>query len=233
MSEHEDLIRDIASALGDELLREIAFVGGTTVSLHLDDAQPMDIRSTKDVDFIVSVASYLDYHNLIEKLKQRGFKEQQEPDEDNEPLCRYVCRGIKVDVMPDNEEILGFSNQWFKVGREQAVNYQLPDGPTIKIVPANYLLATKLEAFNGRGDSMLASKDAEDIVTLVNGRDSLMDEIADSPEKLRGFIAQEIGRFLKNKDFDYLLASAIPSESPDRLGLVKERFEQLSRIDSQ
>jgi hypothetical protein len=67
----------------------------------------------------------------------------------------------------------------------------------------------------------------------VNGRDSLLDEITVSTEELRGFIAQEIDRFLNNKDFDYLLASAIPSESPDRMGLVKKRFEQLSRIDSQ
>lgn len=233
MSEHEDLIRDIANALGEELLSEIAFVGGTTISLHLDDAQPMDIRSTKDVDFIVSVASYVEYHKLIDKLKERGFKEQHEPDEDHEPLCRYICRGIKVDVMPDREDILGFSNQWFKEARQQAVPYNLPNGPAIKIVPAIYLLATKLEAFNGRGDTMLASRDAEDIVTLVNGRDSLLDEITVSTEELRGFIAQEIDRFLKNKDFDYLLASAIPSESPDRMGLVKKRFEQLSRIDSQ
>lgn len=233
MSEHEDLLRDIAEALGEELLGEIAFVGGTTISLHLDDAQPMDIRSTKDVDFIVSVAGYVEYHKLIERLKDRGFKEQREPDEENEPICRYICRGIKVDVMPDSEDVIGFSNRWFKEGRQQAVPYNLPNGPTIKIVPANYLLATKLEAFNGRGDSMLASRDAEDIVTLVNGRDTLVDEITSSPEELRSFIAREIGRFLKNKDFDYLLASSIPSESPDRLGLVKERFGQLSRVDSQ
>ena len=52
LTEHEALLLGIADALGDDLLEQVAFVGGATVSLHLDDAQPMDIRSTKDVDFM-------------------------------------------------------------------------------------------------------------------------------------------------------------------------------------
>ena len=58
MTEHEALILPIAHALGKDLLEQVAFVGGATVSLHLDDAQSIDISSTKDVDFIVSVSNY-------------------------------------------------------------------------------------------------------------------------------------------------------------------------------
>ncbi|MBF4338957.1 hypothetical protein, partial [Vibrio anguillarum] len=106
----------IAHSLGEDLLKQVAFVGGATVSLHLDDAQPIDISSTKDVDFIVSVSSYYGYQQLSEELGRRGFKLSIPEKGDEAPMCRFECAGILVDVMPDKEDILGFSNPWFQVG---------------------------------------------------------------------------------------------------------------------
>ena len=205
MTEHEVLLMGIANALGDDLLEQVAFVGGATVSLHLDDAQPLDIRSTKDVDFIVSVTSYGDYQRLAAQLRDRDFREDSQPDDEDSPICRYTCNGIIVDVMPDDESILGFSNQWFRVGREQAVAYALPGGMTIRIVPARYLLATKLAAYFNRGVDMLASKDAEDIAILINGRDALVDEVLAGPDDLREYVRNELDRFIEDNSFDYML----------------------------
>lgn len=210
MTEHEALLLGVANALGDDLLEQVAFVGGATVSLHLDDAQPIDIRSTKDVDFIVSVTGYVDYQKMGEKLRSKGFREDSQPDdEDPSPICRYICNGIIcngiiVDVMPDDESVLGFSNPWFRIGRENAVEYVLPDGPVIRVVPARYLLATKLAAYFNRGNDMLSSKDAEDIVILVNGRDALVSEIQESPEDLRDYIRGGMSRFIADNDFGVL-----------------------------
>ena len=93
MTEHEILLLSVADALGEELLEQVAFVGGATVSLHLDNAQPMDIRSTKDVDLIVSVTSYGDYQRLGEQLRQRGFNEDSQPEDGAlSPICRYIWR---------------------------------------------------------------------------------------------------------------------------------------------
>ncbi|MNQ74546.1 nucleotidyl transferase AbiEii/AbiGii toxin family protein [Aeromonas rivipollensis] len=228
MTEHEALIFAIANALGDELLQKIAFVGGATVSLHLDDAQPIDIRSTKDVDFIVSVSNYCSYQNLADELRQKGFKESLPEDGVNSPICRYVCDGILVDVMPDDEKVLGFSNPWFHVGLTEAIPYTLPMGKKIRIVQAKHLLATKLVAYASRGGDMLMSKDAEDIVVLINGRDTLVDEIASAPLDLRQYIRAEMSKFISNTDFLYLLSSAMNGEESERIEIVEERFRRIS-----
>ena len=229
ITEHEALILPVAIALGDELLRQVAFVGGATVSLHLDDAQPIDISSTKDVDFIVSVSSYCEYQSLAEKLRSRGFKESPPNDDDEHaPLCRYICDGILVDVMPDDENVLGFSNQWFRVGLDESVDYRLPTGLKIKVAQAKHLLATKLAAFANRGVDMLESKDAEDIVVLINGRDALVEEIAASPIDLRQYIQVEMSKFISNSNFDYLLSNAMNGEEEERIEMIEERFNQLS-----
>ncbi|MGO0309531.1 hypothetical protein ACTL6P_23620 [Endozoicomonas acroporae] len=229
LTEHEVLLLGIADALGDELLEQVAFVGGATVSLHLDDAQPMDIRSTKDVDFIVSVTSYGDYQRLAEKLRERGFAEDSEP-EDGEfsPICRYVCKGIIVDVMPDNEDILGFSNPWFQIGREKAVAYTLPGDVSIRIVTAPYLLATKLAAYFNRGADILSSKDAEDIAILVNGRDALVEEILSGAEDLRNYVQSEMTKFISDVHFEYLLDNALNGEEAERYDIIEDRFFQLA-----
>lgn len=228
MTEHEALILPIAIALGDKLLQQVAFVGGATVSLHLDDAQPLDISSTKDVDFIVSVSSYFNYQQLSAELMERGFKQSIPAKDEESPICRFECNGILVDVMPDDETILGFSNPWFKVGLEQSIQYTLPTGLKIKIAQAKHLLATKLVAFSTRGSSMLSSKDAEDIVVLVNGRDALLSEVKNSPIELRTFVQDEMSKFIANGDFDYLLMNALNGEEEERITMIEERFQRLA-----
>ncbi|HIF9459151.1 TPA: hypothetical protein ACX6SN_003829 [Photobacterium damselae] len=228
MTEHEALILPIAHALGEDLLKQVAFIGGATVSLHLDDAQPIDISSTKDVDFIVSVSSYYGYQELAKELRQRGFKESIPEEGETAPLCRFECSGILVDVMPDKADILGFSNPWFQVGLQESIPYVLPGEVTIKIAQAKHLLASKLIAFNDRGNAMLGSKDAEDIVVLINGRDSLLDEIKESPLELRQFIQEAMSMFIVNSDFDYLLSSSLNGEENERVEMIEERFSNLA-----
>ncbi len=228
MTEHEALILPIAHSLGEDLLKQVAFVGGATVSLHLDDAQPIDISSTKDVDFIVSVSSYYGYQKLSEELMRRGFKLSIPDKGDESPMCRFECEGILVDVMPDKEDVLGFSNPWFEVGLKESVSYTLPDGLEIQIAQAKHLLATKLAAFATRSQDMLSSKDAEDIVVLINGRDSLLDEVKKSPVELREFIQEAMSKFIANDDFEYLLMNALNGEDEERFEIIEERFNHLS-----
>ena len=55
-----------------------------------------------------------EYHALEEKLRALGF---QNPLDDEKPiLCRWKFRGIKVDVMPTDAAVLGFSNRWYGTG---------------------------------------------------------------------------------------------------------------------
>lgn len=227
-SEHEAMLMGVASKLGDELLQQVTFVGGATVSLHLDDAQPLDISSTKDVDFIVSVTSYSGYHDLSIKLRERGFTDYIPLDDEKSPMCRFICNGIMVDVMPDDEEILGFSNAWFKRCHSAPKIYTLPNQVTIRIAEAKYLLATKLAAFAHRGQDMLSSKDAEDIIILLNGRDTLVREVLLGPPELRDFIQVELTKFIRNPDFKYVFSSSLRNEESERQELTMNKLNTLA-----
>ncbi len=99
----------IASALGD-LLPRVVFVGGSTTVLLVDEAAHHGIRKTDDVDVIVDVATLIEYHAFSEQLRERGFREDTQG-----PICRWILVSgpgrIKLDVMPIDEKILGFSNR--------------------------------------------------------------------------------------------------------------------------
>jgi predicted nucleotidyltransferase len=57
----------------------------------------------------------------------------------------------------------------------------LPSGVSIRVVSPVYLMATKLEAFGDRGkDDCLSSRDFEDIALLVDSREELFRDRAES-----------------------------------------------------
>jgi hypothetical protein len=69
---------------------------------------------------------------------------------ENAPVCRWLVDSIKVDVMPTQEDILGFSNRWYLPAIKHAVHVVLEKELTIQLVTPPYFLATKIEAFKGR-----------------------------------------------------------------------------------
>lgn len=57
---------------------------------------------------------------------------------------------------------------------------------TIKLIRAPYFLATKLEAFAGRGEGdFQASHDLEDLVTVLDGRAGLLEEVRGASRELQ------------------------------------------------
>lgn len=111
-----EMIKIVAERIGD--LREaFVFLGGASTCLLITDSAAPEIRPTLDVDIIVEVASRLEYHKLEEMLRQLGFSQGTEPDD---PICRWVVEDVKVDVMPTDEDILGFSNKWYSQAIENS-----------------------------------------------------------------------------------------------------------------
>ncbi|MEE8059442.1 MAG: hypothetical protein V3T17_16640 [Pseudomonadales bacterium] len=93
--------------------------------------------------------------------------------------------------MPDDERILGFSNRWYHDALEQAQNTTLSDGTRIRLISPSHFVATKLEAYLGRGNGdPLSSHDIEDILNLVDGRTELLEEITQASTKLKIYIAE-------------------------------------------
>jgi len=64
-----------------------------------------------------------------------------------------------IDVMPCDESVLGFTNRWYPEAIAHRVSCRLPDGQNIWIFSPIYFLASKVEAFRGRGKDWRYSKD--------------------------------------------------------------------------
>lgn len=184
-----EMIEAVAKALGPDLCARTAFVGGVTTGLLVtDEFARQGVRLTDDVDLIIDIVSYGKWARFQEELRKRGFHES--PDDD--VVCRMRLGALKVDFMPDDESILGFSNRWYELGLKTATDVKLNDDVTIRILTPTIFVATKLEAFLGRGGGdVLMSRDIEDILILIDGRDALPSEIAAAPPEVRAYIADQ------------------------------------------
>lgn len=188
-----------------------------------DDFTKEQIRHTDDVDLIVNILGYSPYVTLLAELRDRGFREN--PDNDD-PICAMRLGELRVDFMPDDESILGFTNRWYKDALKTADNYQLSDKIEIKLVKPVYFIATKLEAYLGRGNNdPVSSRDIEDLLTLFDGRPALLDEISQSTPKLNNYIADQIILLLKDSNFAYAVQSAALNDQ-QREQLIFERLVQ-------
>jgi len=220
-----DLLEGASEALGD-LVEEVAFLGGAAFALWITDPAAAPIRPTKDVDVIVEVGSRIEYYSLGERLRDLGFEE----DPDRALLCAWRHRpsGLLLDVMPTEESILGFSNDWYEEALREATRKELPSGATIRAVTPPFLLATKVAAFRGRGnEDYLASVDFGDIVALVDGRPELRDEVVNAPPELRLHLAEEFADMRDDDMFESGVRGALPFLSQGRAPTVLERIDEL------
>ena len=99
-----DMILRVATALGEDLLKRTAFVGGVTTGLFVtDDFAREGVRFTDDVDLIIDIVGHGKWVQFQEELRSRGFRESPE----DSVICRMRLGDLKVDFMPDDEKILG------------------------------------------------------------------------------------------------------------------------------
>lgn len=218
----KQMLLKVASALGQEMLDEVAFVGGCTTSLLLTDNFSLEsARFTEDVDLIVGIVGRIEWHKFQKVLRSKGFSVSPE----DTVLCRMRLGDLKVDFMPYDGEILGFTNRWYEQALDTAEPYKLDENLTIRILTPALFIATKLEAYLGRGNNdPIGSKDIEDLVTLFDGRPELVSEIRDASQEIRAHISEQLGILLKNVDFEYAVQGSTRSNK-DREELIFQRIE--------
>src|SRR5579862_4075980 len=211
----------------EELCDEVTFVGGCITGLLITDKAAPDVRFTVDVDCIINVVSKPGYYSLAEKLRQKGFKEMSSG---NHPICRWDCDGILIDVMPTDKSILGFSNKWYKDAQSNAISKTINDSMSIQVISAPYFLATKLEAFKDRGkQDFLLSHDLEDIISVVDGRPEIVNDISNTPDNLKEYLAFEFLTLMNNDQFIQALPGHLnySNESEGRKKIVEERMRAI------
>jgi hypothetical protein len=183
-----------------------------------------------DVDVIVGVGSLVEYHRLAERLRTRGFAEDQTP---HAPICRWTADGMLLDVMPTSDEILGFGNPWYQQALETAATVELPSGARIGLVSAPYFLATKLAAFESRGQGdHVMSHDLEDVVSVLDGRAQIVTEVAGADLTLRAFLQERLRQLLGDANFVDALPGHLPGDpaSQSRLPILLARIRKIVEV---
>jgi hypothetical protein len=220
------MLEFVATKLG-EIRDDVVFLGGCTTGLFITDPEFPDVRYTLDVDCIVDVISLNQYHQLEKKLTEHGFKKSLTED----VICRWFYDDVILDVMPTDESILGFGNCWYKKAIASSIIHQLTDKIDVKIVTAPYFLATKLEAFRARGKSdYYASHDFEDIMSILDGRVEIVDEIHKADSELSDHLISLFTEINNSPAFK----GAIPghfvqygSYADDRVDMVEQKIKDI------
>ena len=222
-----ELLRAMAMALGP-LRERLVFVGGCATGLLLTIPAAADVRPTEDVDAIIEVASLAGYHAMQPLLAERGFKQTMA---DNTPPFRWFWNRMQLDLVPVDERVLGFANRWYRPGFATAVTTEIAPGLSLRHLNAPHFLATKFEAFNDRGGrDVYLSHDLEDIITVIDGRAELADEVAQAEASVRQHVVEQTKALLAHPE----MANALPGivAQPIRAGVVLERLQHIASLNS-
>lgn len=215
-----ELLKAVVAKLGT-YADEFVFLGGSTVGLFITDAAAANVRPTKDVDGIVQALTYAEYVQVEEKIASLGFSRVEDP------ICRWEIDGLLLDVLPVDGRFLGFRSRWFSEAVETSDTHEIAPGTNVRIINPVYLIATKLEAFSDRGDrDFLVSHDMEDLLTVINGRKELIEEINSSDRSVREFIKAAFTSLLVDPKFIESIPGHLNPE-PERTAIVMDRLRQI------
>jgi hypothetical protein len=224
------LLTEMAQAL-KPLLNRLVFVGGCAVDLLVDDNAADNIRITGDVDVIAEITSISEYYLLIEELRSLGFSEVIPTESSPAPICRLSYRNMLLDVMPTDDSVLGFSNIWYLPAVKNSTQVELEKELTIRVITPAYFIATKLVAFRGRGEGDYYCHDMEDIITIFNGKSTIVSDIECSDSDVRRFISDEFSKLIKDINFKFTcIAGHLSREDKRRVDLVYERIRSVAVI---
>ncbi len=97
----------------------------------------------------------------------------------------------------------------------------LEDELSIQIFSAPYFLATKLEAFVDRGENEgRFSSDFEDVVHILNNRQSVWEEISNADEPVRQFLKAAFLKLLDQKYIDEWISVHLEYNEQRRVGFI-------------
>jgi predicted nucleotidyltransferase len=220
----------VAQALGN-LRESLVFVGGCATGLLVTTIRAQVVRPTDDVDMVAKATTAREYHAVEKQLQAQGFAHDVSADA---PICRWRYEGIMVDLMPSEEGVLSFHNIWYPLAVKTAHVVKLDDEISIRLIAAPVFIATKLEAFQGRGKGdFLMSHDLEDIITVIDGRASLIAEARALPPELCAYLARNFRALLAEPAFLDALTGHLPGDaaSQARLPGLINKFNEIAQLD--
>lgn len=223
------MLQTVAKGLG-ELKDEMVFVGGAVAELYAENPAASEIRPTIDVDCVIEISSRLQFARLEENLRARGFTNDTS---EGAPICRWIYKDIKVDVMPTDSKILGFTNRWHEEGIEIKITKTLPDETEVFVFPPEYYLAAKFEAHKGRGGNDLRqSHDFEDIIYILDNCPDILRNINDSNPSVSEYLKEECQTLLDNQNITEGIESVLPYGSgEDGTDIILELIQSIAEME--
>lgn len=217
---HKEMISQVATALGEDLLDDVVFVGGCITGLLLTDDFTRDqVRHTDDVDLIVDLMTLSDLAKFEKKLRHRGFTNNID---EGAHIGSWKLNELHVDIIPINPKLLASAQGWCEEAYHNSHKIQIGTH-SIRLAQPVFFVAMKLEAYEDRGkNDPLESRDIEDVLNLFDGRDELIDEIKKAPHKLKQYISNELTKLFRNEYFNYAIQSAALSDANRETLLIKK-----------
>jgi predicted nucleotidyltransferase len=225
MSDHINIVRikAVSNALG-ALKEKVVFVGGATISFY-PDRQVLEVRPTDDVDVIIELLNYSGRTELEKQLRTIGFSH----DIESGVICRYRIQGIIVDIMPTNDSSIGFSNKWYPDGFNKAIDYVIDEINTVKILSPPYFIATKLEAFKGRGKADgRTSHDFEDIIYILENRRTIWQEMNDPKGEIKNYLRSEFLQLFNNPNIREWIDCHVERGATPATNLIIDELKKFS-----
>ena len=211
------------------MLDRLVLVGGCATELLITDTTVNPVRPTQDVDMIVEVLSLGDYYQLEGQLRSFGFSQTED---DQGVICRWTKSALRLDLMPTDEKILGFSNRWYPLAATTAQQI-LIDELALNLITAPLFIATKLEAFYQRGNAdFLSSHDLEDLISVIDGHENIVEEVNSCPKEARTFLVDEFKKLIADSNFEDALQAHLPPDSASqaRFPLLRNKLESITQL---
>ncbi len=219
-------LAEVAARL-DPLDLNYAFVGGSIVDFLLDHPGMSPARPTDDLDLIVEVLTQRSYAEVERKLRTIGFEHDTTQ---GAPICRWRYRGLIIDVMPTEGALIGLDTRWFAEALATAHHYTIHN-VSLRLISPVAFIALKLAAFADRGQGdHYGSHDLEDIITVIDGRARIAEEILDAPGDLREFVTGELSRLMAASGFNESLPGHLPLDttSQRRLPILRRKLDAIA-----
>ena len=222
-----DMIKVVAHALGD-LNPKGVYVGGATVPLYIPQQYWPQARPTEDIDIVMEIVGRREGWVNDEVLRRKGFEHDIS---EGAPICRWLYKGLKVDIMSPDPSITGFTNKWYEEGVERSKEVDLK-AVRIRIFTTLYFLASKIEAFKSRGKGdFTGSKDMEDIISIleVHAVAGIETDLAMASVGLKKYLIKEFQSLQKNDGFLDALPGAVFNRQNPMAGAqaVKDKIQRM------
>lgn len=204
--------------------RDPVFTGGSVVGLLITDPAAAPPSRTKDIDIVLEIYGYGEFAAMEQSLRAAGFTQNWL---DNVHLVAWYWRGARVDFLPHEPMEMMMTNRWFTHLIHEAERVEVIPGKHAWCASAPCFIATKLEAFFSRGNGdYLMSKDIEDILAVVDGREELGEEMKLTAPDVRGFVRASLIGLLADEHFMDCVPQMLPDAS--RAAILLTRLRNLS-----